>query len=96
MLEPKEVLLIGIASKISKGTVAGLSTNEHCIINEFVVEPTGVRADKIDCCVVVCFIPVFKDVAHLKRFISISRASFTQKGIYKFSLMPLTLVNGLI
>ena len=51
---PKVLLWIGIESKISDGTVTGLSTNEHCIINELIVEPTGVRVDKIDCCVVVC------------------------------------------
>ena len=54
ILEPKEVLCMGIESKISDGTMTGLLTNEHCIMIEFTVDPTGVKVDKIDCCVVVC------------------------------------------
>jgi hypothetical protein len=47
-LEPKEVSLMGIESKISDGTVIGLRTKEHCIMIEFTVDPTGVKVDKID------------------------------------------------
>ena len=48
MLEPNEVSLMGIESKISDGTVTGLLTNEHCIIIELTVEPTGVKVDEND------------------------------------------------
>jgi hypothetical protein len=48
MLEPKEVSFMDIESKISDGNVTGLLTNEHCITNEFTVEPTGVKVDERD------------------------------------------------
>jgi hypothetical protein len=54
MLEPNEVSLMGIESKISDGIVTGLSINEHCKIKELTVEPTGVKVDNNVCCVVVC------------------------------------------
>ena len=54
MLEPNEVSLMGIESKISDGIVTGLSINEHCNIKELTVEPTGVKVDNNVCCVVVC------------------------------------------
>ena len=47
MFEPKVLLWIGNESKISDGDVTGLLTNEHCMIIEFTVEPTGVKVDKI-------------------------------------------------
>ena len=53
-MEPNEVSLMGIESKISDGTVIGLFTKEHCIIIELTVEPTGVKVDNNVCCVVVC------------------------------------------
>ena len=39
--------LIGILSIISDGIVHLFEIKEHCIINEFTVEPTGVSVDDV-------------------------------------------------
>jgi NADH dehydrogenase len=39
--------------KISDGVEIGLLTNEHCIMIELIVEPTGAKVDRRDCSVVV-------------------------------------------